>query len=281
MAQNLQQINRIRRPQAKAMRYARLLHDYHWMKYKSRTVTPGWAGLSSTPETVPLFVSAGTRSSKDDLKLNSAWLQYLKGLNSPIGYKFIMNPPAGWFNKNRNADTLGFGGNIVGVKEIVKGSAKVDTLTLEDQPPDATRFNFESRPDLVHKFTVITRHGNIINPARGMDVYNFIIGRKPMYIPLNRLEFFPRLPVDITIKTTTVPWLLVKDAPGSVGKAVGRMLPLQKFTVYEYAPRGTYVWGRTAKGWIALCWYPKIGTVRYFTSWQMKTIPPVPPKTVN
>ncbi|MCL5429535.1 MAG: hypothetical protein M1347_07055 [Chloroflexi bacterium] len=263
------------------MRYARLLHDYHWMKYKSRTATPGWAGLISTPETVPLFLSAGANSNKDDLKLGIYWTSYLRGLNSPGAFKFIMNPPAGWFNKNKLADTLSFGGNIVRVKGIVKGSAKVDTFELDSNPPDPARFNFESRPDLVHKFTVVTRQGNIINPANGMDVYTFVIGRKPMYIPLKRLEFFPRLPAEITIKATTVPWLLVKDAPGSVGKAIGRALPLQKMTVDEYAPRGTYVWGRTDKGWIALCWYPKVGTLRYFTSWQMKTIPPVPPKTVS
>lgn len=263
------------------MRYARLLHDYQWMKFKSRTVTPGWNGLSSTPETVPLFTSAGARGAKDDLQLGMDWTEFLKSINSPGAFKFIMWPPAGWFNKNKNADTLSFGGNIVQVREISKSSARVETLELEERAPEPQHFNFESRPDLVHKFTVITRQGAVINPANGMDVYMFIIGRKPMYIPLNRLEFFPKLPVDITIKTTTVPWLLVKDAPGSSGKVVDRMLPLQKFTVHEYAPRGTYVWGRTDKGWIALCWYPKIGTLRYFTSWQMKTIPPVPPKVVN
>lgn len=263
------------------MRYARLLHDYHWMKFKSRTVTPGWAGLSSTPETVPLFTSAGSRGAKDDLKLGPAWTDFLKGLNSPQSYKFIMWPPAGWFNKNKLADTLSFGGNVVQVREINKGSARVETFALEEESPDPSRFNFETRPDLVHKFTAITRHGNIINPGKGLDVFTFIIGRKPMYIPLSRLEFFPALPVEITIKATTVPWLLVKDAPGSVGKVVDRMLPLQKFTLHEYAPRGTYVWGRTDKGWIALCWYPKVGNLRYYTSWQMKTIPPVPPKLVS
>ena len=262
------------------MRYARLLHDYHWMKYKSRTVTPGWArSMPSAPETVPLFKSP--KGGKDDLKLGPAWTAYIKGLNSAPAYKFIMSPPAGWFNKNTNADTLSFAGNIVQVKGIQNGSALVDTFNLEDSPPDPARFNFESRPDLVHKFTVITKQGNIVNPADGKDVYIFVIGRRQMYIPLNRLEFFPTLPAEITIKSTTVPWLLVKDAPGSVGRVIGRVLPLQKFTVEEYAPQGTYVWGRIKKGWIALCWYPKVGTLRYFTSWQMKTIPPLPPKNVT
>lgn len=262
------------------MRYARLLHDYHWMKYKSRTVSPGWArSMPSAPETVPLFISP--KAGKDDLKLGPAWLEYLSGLNSPGSYKFIMSPPAGWFNKNTNADTLSFGGNVVQVKGIVKGSARVETFNLDDNPPDPARFDFETRPDLVHKFTVITRQGNIINPADGKDVYTFVIGRRPMYIPLTRLEFFPKLPAEITIKATTVPWLLVKDAPGSMGRVIDRVLPLQQFTVEEYKPQGTYVWGRIKKGWVALCWYPKIGNLRYFTSWQMKTIPPVPAKKVD
>lgn len=263
------------------MRYARLLHDYHWMKFRSRTATPGWSGLASTPETVPLWISAGLWGEKDDLKLETAWMEYLKQLNSAAAYKFILWPPAGWFNQNDRADTLSFGGNIVQVKGITKGAAHVSTFELEDRPPNPARVNFETRPDLVHKFTVITRRGSIINPGTGLDVYIFVIGRKPMYIPLNRLEFFPRLPVEITIKATTVPWLLVKDAPGAPGKVIDRMLPLQTFTVHEYAPRGTYVWGRTDKGWIALCWYPKAATLRYFTSWQMKTIPPLPSKVVN
>lgn len=263
------------------MRYARLLHDFQWMKYPSRTVTPGWDGLRSTPETVPLFLTPNPNSHKDDLKLGSAWEEYLEDINEDRAFKFIMWPPAGWFNKNRNADTLGFGGNVVEVLSVNNRSAQVKTFDLAGTPPSSTEFNFETHPEVVHKFTVITKKGSVINPAEGIDSYIFLIGRSPLYVPLNRLEFFPRLPIEIKINLTTIPWLLVKDAPGSSGNVVGKLIPSQKITVHEYAPRGTYVWGRTDLGWIALCWNPKAGNLRYFTSWRMKTMPPVPPKSAN
>ncbi|MEX1248559.1 MAG: hypothetical protein WEA61_08750 [Anaerolineales bacterium] len=260
------------------MRYARLLHDFHWMKYPSRTRTPGWAGLRSTPETVPLWVTPRKSSNKDDLPLGPSWEAYLRGINNERSFKFIMWPPAGWFNKNKNADTLGFAGNVVEVLGTEGSSARVKTFNLADRPPDPATWNFESHPELVHKFTVITRGGEVINPAEGIDAYIFLIGRKPLYIPLNRLEFFASLPAQIKINITTIPWLLVKDVPGKAGKNINKCLPLEKVTVYEYALRGTYVWGRTDKGWIALCWYPVANNCRYFTSWRMKTIPPVPPR---
>ncbi|MEX2160346.1 MAG: hypothetical protein WD751_00375 [Anaerolineales bacterium] len=251
------------------------------MKFPSRTRTPGWAGLRSTPETVPLWLTPRKSSHKDDLPLGQAWMAYLRSLNDDRGYKFITWPPAGWFNKNLNADTLGFAGNVVEVLGIEGNSARVRTFNMGDKPPDPAKWNFETHPELVHKFTVITRNGGVVNPAEGIDAYIFLIGRKPLYIPLNRLEFFPSLPAKISIKVTTLPWLLAKDAPGSAGQKIDKYLPMASATVYEYAVRGTYVWGRTDKGWIALCWYPVANKWRYFTSWRMKTIPPIPPKSVS
>lgn len=258
------------------VRYARLLHDYQWMKYKSRTVTPGWAGLRSTPQTVPLFTNKSL-GRKDDIWLGAAWTEYLKGLHDERGFKFIMWPPAGWFNKNTAADTLGFGGNVVEVLSIEGKGAQVKTFDVSDKPPHPATWNFETHPEIVHKFTVISHSGAVINPAEGVDIYVFLIGRGPLYVDLKRLEFFPKLPVQIKVNANTLPCLLVKDAPG--GKNIDRMLPLEAASVYEYAPRGTYVWGRTPKGWIALCWYPDVHRCRYFTSWRMNTIPPVPPRS--
>lgn len=258
------------------VRYARLLHDFQWMKYPSRTRTPGWVGLRSTPETVPLWVSPGKNSTKDDIPLSKPWKDYLRSLNDDRGYKFITWPPAGWFNKNQHPDTLGFGGNVVEVLDIEGSSARVKTFDPAEDAPDASIWNYEQHPELVHKFTVITYSGAVINPAEGIDSYIFLLGRKPMYIPLNRLELFPQLPRTVKVNALTLPWLLVKDAPG--GKKIDKVLPLESVTVHEYAVRGSLVWGRTDKGWIALCWYPTVNNCRYFTSWRMKTIPAIPPK---
>jgi hypothetical protein len=258
------------------MTYARLLHDFQWMGYKSRTVTPGWPGLPSTPETVPFFVSPNAE--KDDVPLDHRWDEYLRALNSARGYKFIMWPPAGWFNRNDSADSLGFGGNVVEILEIVNESAKIKAYDFKKKPPDPENWNFQKHPELVHKFTVITKDGGVTNPADGIDVYIFVIGRKDLYVPLSRLEMFPRLPVDISVHPSFLLGLEIREAPQPGSRVLGKLAPERKTRVHEYAPRGTNVWGRIDGGWVLLCWYPTAKTKpKYYTSWEMKTLPPVPP----
>lgn len=259
------------------MRYARLYHDFQWMSYKSRTATPGWPGLPSTPETVPFFVSPN-KSDKDDVKLNAAWDEYLQELNSERGYKFIISPPAGWFNRNKLADSLGFGGNVVEVLETVKNSAKIKTFNFKDNPPPADNWDFETHPELIHKFTVITKTGEVVNPANDIDVYTFVIGRGALYVPLVRIEFFPTLPMEISIAFTKSFGQEIKETPDLNGKTVGKYGPGKKVVIGEYGPRGVNVWGRTELGWIALTSYPANGQLKYLTSWKMKTIPPIPPR---
>lgn len=262
------------------MRYARLLHDFQWMPYKSRTITPGWTGLRSTPETVPLF-RGPSYSGKDDIKLSKDWLGYLRAINTPRGYKFIMWPPAGWFNKNKAADTLGFGGNVVEVHDTINGFAQVKVFSATTKPPSPTEFNFTLHPELVHKFTVISRKGGVANPANGIDVYTFLIGRGgPLYVPLDRMELFPDLPVEVTVNRS-LSRLDVMEKPREKSKVVEKLNPAKSIVIEEYAPRGVDVWGRCDKGWVQLSVYPKARQLKFFTSWRMKTLPALPPKTKN
>ncbi len=258
--------------------YARLLHDFQWMSFKSRTVTPGWPGLPSTPETVPLFISPN-KSDKDDVKLSAEWDTYLQELNSERAYKFIISPPAGWFNRNKLADSLGFGGNIVEVTEIVKQSAKIKSFSFSNKPPSAESTNFRTHPELVHKFTVITNGGQVVNPADDIDVFTFVIGRGALYVPLTRLEFFPKLPIEVSVGLTKNFGLDVMESPGLNSKKVGKLGAMKKAKVTAYAPSACNVWGRVEKGWIPLCLYPTNGTLTYYTSWKMKTVPPVSPRS--
>ena len=99
-------------------------------------------------------------------------------------------------------------------------------------------------------------------------------------MPFERIELFPKLPVKIRVNPTTFPWLLAREKPSQTSTKTGKYLPLEPVTVEEYAPRGTNVWGRTERGWIALCLYPWGGRLRYLTTWKMKTLPP-PPAKVN
>lgn len=256
--------------------YARLLHDFQWMSYKSRTVTPGWPGLPSTPETVPFFKAP--KGGKDDVPLDDKWRAYLKELNSARGYKFIISPPAGWFNRNQMADSLGFGGNVVEIVEIANGAAKIKRFHYKDNPPPADSWNYEEHPELIHKFTVISPTGQVVNPANDIDVYVFVIGRGDLYVPLVRVEMFPSLPKDVTVNLSKAFGLNVREEPSMSSKVVQKYPARKQVTVSEYALRGSSVWGRTDKGWIALCWYPSNGRPNYYTTWKMKTEPPVAPR---
>jgi hypothetical protein len=256
-----------------ASRYGRLLHDFQWMSFKSRTVSPGWGGLPSTPETVPLWVTA--HAGKDDIKLSKQWVAYIDALNNDRSFKFIMSPPAGWFNRNDNADTLSFGGNVVEITSINKGVGQIKNLLVKNGPPDADKYNFKLHPEIVHKFTAITKNGDVINPAEGIDVYTFAIGRSFLFVPLTRVELFPALPLQVTINATTK--LDARELPDENSKVLAKVNPAKNLEIYEYAPRGTHVWGRSNKGWVTLQWYPTKGKLSYPTSWKMKTIPPVPP----
>jgi hypothetical protein len=256
--------------------YARLLHDFQWMSYKSRTVTPGWPGLPSTPETVPLFVSPN-KSDKDDVKLSDAWDTYLRAINSERGYKFIISPPAGWFNRNKLADSLGFGGNVVEVTGIVKQSAKIKAFNFNNSPPSENT-NYLSHPELVHKFTVITSAGKVVNPAEDIDVYTFVIGRSELYVPLVRLELFPKLPMTVSTGLTKAFGLDIREAPTLYNKVIGKLAAMKKATVTAYAPSGSNVWGKIDKGWIPLMLRPQNGPEVYYTTWKMKTSPPPTPR---
>jgi hypothetical protein len=258
--------------------FARLVHDSQWTGYPSRTADPIWGGRPSTPETVPLWVAPQESSGKDNILLGPAWESYLRAINTQRGFDYIMVPAAGWFNQDDKADSLAFGGNIVRVEEVVNGYARVTAFHSQGSPPDPTLLNFKTAPWLVHKFTVVTRIGNIINAGSGLDVYIFLIGRGPLYVPVERLEFFPALPVTVTINPWASPWVNIREAPDTSSEVVAGLFPGRSATIYEYAPRGENVWGRTDQGWIALCWYPVARYIRYYTSWKLQTIPPVPPK---
>lgn len=261
----------------KGMRYARLLHDYDWMGYKSRTLTPGWYLFSNTPETVPFKIGMSDGAPKDDIKLTTPWEKYIAGVNPKAGYRFIMIPKSGWLNKNDLADTLGFAGNVIEVINEERGFARVKAFDVAARPPNADDWNYETHPELVHKFTVITAKGGVQNPSSGLDSYNILIGKRPLYVGLERIEYFPRLPFAATVKATTVPWLRLREAPDAKAAVVDKLLPLAETQILEYAPRGNDVWGRTEKGWLALMLY-RGSWPSYYTTWRMSTLPPLPPR---
>lgn len=257
------------------MTFARLLHDFQWMGYPSRTVSPGWAGLPSTPETVPFFTSP-SKGDKDDVKLDDAWDRYLRELNGERGYKFIISPPAGWFNRNNLADSLGFGGNVVEVEGIEKDYVRLKAFHFKNSPPPADNWHFQSHPELIHKFTAITHDGRVVNPATDIDVYILVIGRANLYVPLSRVELFPELPLTVSVHLTKSFGLQIHETPSRSGRVSGKYAAKAKITLLEYAPKGTDVWARTEDGWVPMYSYSRNTDLLYHTTWSMKTLPAVP-----
>lgn len=196
-------------------RLAQLKHDYQFMRNAkgklvlSRMALPYRGGkfpkyfpdtkipYNATPETCPFSIKKLSKDGKlvkDNIELFTEWESFVAVLNGWRSYKFLVSPPAGWRNRDTFIDTLGFGGNFVEVLNIVGNSAQIKTMVLGDKKkpivPDPSRMNYKTKPTLIHKFTVITRQGKIVNPADNIDVYVPLISRTgSLWVSLERLDF--------------------------------------------------------------------------------------------
>jgi len=261
--------------------YYRVKHDNQlaMFNYKSRTAGD-WSGGPQTPEVVPMYtlpkLSSGTARATVDGRWevfinllnnnNEAKLNYLKARNSAL------------FNTAGfpQLESLTMGGNVIQLAEIKGDWGRVHTLDL-GQELNPLEVNYVTRPDLVHKFVVVEwdRGAKVtrwVNPPQG-DTYWPLVSSRPVWIPLERLESFPILPMDVVANTTQS----IRATPELDGTLTGfKLLEGHPVTVVEYYPSGSEVWGRLQSGgWITLVSYLAKG-LHYFTSWTMATAPPIP-----
>jgi hypothetical protein len=224
---------------------------------------------------------------KGDVWLSKKWKDYLQAINPPGGADFALEPQAGWLNANIKADTLGFGGNFVEVLRTVGVYAQVKCFNDEDDPPDPTQSNYLSGDPRIQKWTVVTQRGNIINPAKGRDIYTVLIGSGDLWLHVSRLEFFPDLPMDVQVSWKAWRGLFVRSSPernsDNVIGVVGPYSFSHPITLLEYAPRGSSVWAKVRlvdgkEGYLAALWYPAPKQLNYYTSWKMLTDPPIAPQ---
>lgn len=174
---------------------ARLKNDFELAEYgyRSRTASEDWTGLSSTPETVRLMaarIDAGRirLTGKRVVKLNTIHQAHVRRLNSEPAYRYILVPKAGWFNTGVwKAESIGFGDNLVEVVRKLGRFAQIKTIDYYDT--GISHLTYESHPELVHRFTVVTKKGTLIKPARRLDVYIFLISKVPLWIKLDKLDF--------------------------------------------------------------------------------------------
>ncbi len=246
--------------------YARLKHDVQleMYGYKARPET----AFGTIPEPVPLKVAPKKNSGKDDVRLTEEWYNYLKSINTDKGYQFILVQKNGWFNGNTSADTLSFGGNVIIIDEISGDYGRVRTYQVSATPPGAL-YNFENVPFLVQQVTAVRRDGKVVLPGRGVKSFMYLIRRNDsLWVPLERIEPFPELPQVVVVKA--IGGLFIRSYPAKTpGNIIWAYPNNTTVQIFEYAPRGRDVWGRTDKGWIALLYNNNL-----YTTWSMQTTPP-------
>lgn len=265
------------------VQYFRVKHDSQlaMFNFKSRTADKEWDGGAQTPEVVPLFGSPGVAASTNRTRLDGRWETLINSLNNNNEDKlrYLKSPNTALFNTSGfpQLESLTMGGNIILLDEIRGDWGRVRTLTY-NQPPDSAGVNYVTRPDLIHKFVVVSwrkdsKTTHIVNPPRG-DLYWPLVTEQPVWIEMSRLEAFPVLPMTVTANTT----VYVQTTPGPRNDPTERKLEEgEAAKIVEYHPSASNVWGRIAGGgWIALVWYNGNVITSYPTSWKMETVPPPP-----
>src|SRR3989337_1852092 len=146
-------------------------------EYASRTIGRREAQM---PQTCPWKIAPRLNAGKDaPIALSNDWIDFMKAINTARAWQYLDNPNAGWFNTGYpKAESLGFGGNLIRLKRLVANNTwgEVMSLYYYSGPPDPYVINYRDRPDLIHKFTVVTDSNTITNPydkagGQFMDIY--------------------------------------------------------------------------------------------------------------
>ena len=261
------------------VQYFRVKHDTQLAQYnyQSRTVDPGWPESlwgSQTPEIVRLTLGQSLSSGTTRTIVNGTWSQYIDMLNeyNPKKINYVKADNTALFNGAGfpQLESLTMGGNVITLDEIQGGWGRVHTIDYSN-PGSLKDVNYITRPDLVHKFVIIgwsrrTKSSYLGNTPQG-DLYWPLVSAKPVWIPMEYLEPFPILPMDVTAN---------KNQPVRQQPALDS--PLTRFdfvqgkteTIIDYHPSGSDVWGRLANGY----WILLMRQGQYLTSWSMATYPP-------
>jgi hypothetical protein len=268
------------------VQYYRVKHDRQlaYYNYKSRTADPGWNveayGLQ-TPEIAQLNLGLDLKSGTNWTDV-SAWGPLIDQLNNHDEKKlhYVKADNTALFDGRGFPimESVTMGGNVLTLNEVRGRWGRVKTLN-PNHPVSIEEFNYLSRPDVIHKFVIVgwkksTQSTYLTNPPPPYnDLYWPMIASKPVWIPMEFLERFPPLPLEVTANVT----LDVKTKPGLDSSSAGfDLVEGEKAILVEYFPSGSSVWGKLSKGgWIALIQYDK-RVVQYTTSWQMETVPPLP-----
>lgn len=266
--------------------YYRVKHDHQLAlyNYKSRTFDENSDGIRiQTPETVPLYVLPKLTSGTLRTSMDGPWEAFIDALNNydQADLSYLKASATALFNTAGfpQMQSLTMGGNIITLDEIQGEWGRVHTLDYSS-PPNAVEVNYVTRPDLIHKFVVVgwkksSKTTIIVYPPRG-DLYWPLVTKRPVWIQMERLERFPGPPFIVTANKD----LYIQPEPGpTIEETRFQVSAGESVRVIQYYPSGSNVWGRVQSGgWIPLLWYTVNGAPKYYTSWQMETLPPPPPQ---
>jgi len=261
----------------KGAQYFRVKHDsqLEMFNYKSRTADNNWTGVDLfTPEVVPLFISPKAGSGTHRTVVDGSWEILINALNGQDERKlrYLKANNTALFDHNGFPDleSLTMGGNVIQVAELQGDWARVNTIDYVN-PGALKGFDYVTRPDLIQKFVVVawdkkTRSTFWVNPPPGA-IYWPLVARLPVWIPLERLEPFPSLPLMVTANTEQK----VRKTPENKGEETGSIFSVgETGRIVEYYPSASNVWGRlVGSGWIAL-----LKDHKYLTDWSMATRSP-------
>jgi hypothetical protein len=267
---------------AQKLQYFRVKHDTQLAEYnyQSRTAAESWPDNSrQTPEVVSLFHIPKLASGTNRTILDSSWEIYIDALNGNDKRKlrYLKADDTALFDGQGfpSLESKTMGGNVITLDEVQGKWGKVHTLDFKN-PGALSNVNYVTNPDLIQKMVVVKWDKRTKRTSWGHappgPMYWPLVSDAPVWIPMERLEPFPGLPMMVTAKTTQE----IKTNPDAKSPSTGEEFAAgASERIIQYYPSGSNVWAKLSRGgWIILFQY-KDGP-NYPTTWQMETVPPPP-----
>jgi hypothetical protein len=264
---------------AQKLQYFRVKHDTQLAEYnyKSRTAADGWSWGLQTPEVVSLFHVPKLGSGTNRTILDSSWEIYIDALNDKDKQKlrYLKADNTALFDGQGfpSLESKTMGGNVITLDEVQGTWGRVHTLDFKN-PGALKDVNYVTNPDLIQKMVVVkwdkkTKRTSWIHPPPG-PIYWPLVSDAPVWVPLERLEPFPALPMMVSAKTTQE----IKTKPETKAPSTGEEFAAgASERIIQYHPSGSSVWAKlSGGGWIVLFRYDNGPS--YPTTWQMETLPP-------
>lgn len=222
------------------------------------------SALTIEPATIPAAYTP--KEAKQEVALSDAWQKYILALNGGdlrIFEKIVdpqWGPSTGISNGKLHLIVLGYWMNAVNVLGVANGWARVACLNVNNAPPDITRVNKNTAPDLIHRVTMQNKANQLVETG----VYQTDHAYVPL-IGLANYMYFPASLVAAAARVTAMPWLNVRSAPSAKAPKVGTLYPL----IDTVQPLSVFVgeggvWAEIYGGFVALRYNGQL-----MTTWQV------------